>query len=156
LFKPGLALERVLITLWVGSIWVVGYVVAPTLFSMPESRQLAGDIAGRLFGYVNQIGLVCGGILLVLMWFHLLSGWLRSWRLWVLVAMLGITAIGEYFILPKMTVLKLAAGGEFLPGSPLHQQFATLHGVSSALFVVNSVFGLLLVVWPWSSARIGR
>ena len=39
-------LERILITFWVGAIWVVGYVVAPTLFAMLE-RSVAGDVAGR-------------------------------------------------------------------------------------------------------------
>ncbi|MGH8809748.1 MAG: DUF4149 domain-containing protein, partial [Noviherbaspirillum sp.] len=44
------ARARLLIaTLWVGSLWAVGYLVAPTLFATLPDSVLAGTIAGRLF-----------------------------------------------------------------------------------------------------------
>ncbi|MES2016126.1 MAG: DUF4149 domain-containing protein, partial [Pseudomonadota bacterium] len=38
-----------LITLWAGSLWTIGYVVAPTLFATLHDRVLAGVIAGSMF-----------------------------------------------------------------------------------------------------------
>ncbi|HEX7634207.1 MAG TPA: DUF4149 domain-containing protein, partial [Noviherbaspirillum sp.] len=44
------ARARLLIaTLWVGSLWTVGYLVAPTLFATLSDRALAGMIAGSIF-----------------------------------------------------------------------------------------------------------
>ncbi len=139
-------LERILITFWVGAIWVVGYVVAPTLFAMLE-RSVAGDVAGRLFSYVSMIGFICGGLLLC---FALLLdrplGWLRCWNIWILAAMLTITIFSEYVVSPQLAELRLAAGGELIPNTPLQRRFAKLHGVSGTLFVVNSLLALVLLV----------
>ncbi|MCE2832533.1 MAG: DUF4149 domain-containing protein, partial [Oxalobacteraceae bacterium] len=38
-----------LVTFWVGSLWTVGYLAAPTLFATLPDRALAGSIAGSLF-----------------------------------------------------------------------------------------------------------
>ncbi|NOX26610.1 MAG: DUF4149 domain-containing protein, partial [Gammaproteobacteria bacterium] len=51
--NPGLAKfnlgERILLTLWVGGTWTVGYIVAPVLFKFLEAdRQLAGALAGEM------------------------------------------------------------------------------------------------------------
>ena len=51
------ALERILLTLWVGSLWVVGFVVAPLLFAELHDRALAGSTAGTLFTVTSYIGL---------------------------------------------------------------------------------------------------
>jgi MFS family permease len=140
-------LERILITFWVGAMWVVGYVVAPTLFAMLE-RSVAGDVAGRLFGYVSMIGFICGGLLLFLALFldRRRPGWLRSWNIWILAAMLSITIFNELLVSSQLAELRLAAGGEWVPDTPLQRRFAKLHGVASALFVVNSLLGLVLLV----------
>ncbi len=114
-----------------------------------DSRSLAGDIAVRLFSYVSSIGLLCGVSLLVVYWWtpRRLS-WLRSWNTWVVVGMLVFTIVGEYVLSPQMAALRLEANGELIPDSPLQQEFAKLHAVSSILFVVNSLLGLLLVILP--------
>ncbi len=133
--------------------WVVGYVVAPTLFSMLE-RSVAGDVVGRLFGYVSVIGFISGGLLLSFA--ALLDrrpGWLRSWNIWILVVMLMITLASQFVVTPRLTELKRAASGDLAANPSLQRRFATLHGVSSALFVVNSLLGLVLLV-RWG--RAGR
>lgn len=148
-------LERLLITFWVGAIWVVGYVVAPTLFAMLE-RSVAGDIAGRLFGYVSMIGFTCGGTLLLLVLsLDRRPGWLRCVNVWILAAMLTITLFSEYVVSPQLVESRIAAGGEWDANILLQRRFAILHGVSSTLFVVNSVLGLVLVV-RWEKSGCGR
>ena len=38
--------ERFLLTLWVGGLWIIGYLVTPVLFKTLDNRQLAGELAG--------------------------------------------------------------------------------------------------------------
>jgi hypothetical protein len=138
-------LERIVLTLWVGGMWSVGYLVAPVLFSMLDSKTVAGNIAGRLFSYLGIAGLVCGGFLLVVfIWQHGISA-VWSWRAWVLVTMLGVTAAGQFWILPRMDALKRLGGGHIPPAGEIAARFGALHVGSTALFVLNSMLGLLLV-----------
>jgi len=57
-------LDSLLLTLWVGGIWVTGYVVAPVLFSTLDDRSLAATVAGKLFSIMGMVGLYCGSLLL--------------------------------------------------------------------------------------------
>ena len=148
------SLERLLLTLWVGGMLVVGYVVTPVLFSSLGDRMLAGAVAGRLFSFVSLIGLACGGLLLLAWILRDGRSVLRGWRAWLVCAMLLITLIGEFGLAPQMQALKQAAGGAWVPGSDLHRQFSRLHGLSSLLFLLNSLMGLGLVLAP--SATRGR
>ena len=60
-----LAGDRILLTLWVGSLWAIGYIAAPTLFATLEDRALAGTLAGAMFEIVAYIGMVCAALLLL-------------------------------------------------------------------------------------------
>lgn len=139
------AAERVLLTLWVGGLWMTGLVVAPVLFRHYE-RMLAGDIAGRLFGTVSLLGMLCGVLLLA---FAVARARLRVWRDWragVLVAMLIATVIGEFGLAARMRELK-----ELMVLPPVAPavltEFGRLHGIASLLFLANSALGLALVVF---------
>lgn len=138
------SVERLLLVVWVGAILVTGFLVTPVLFEMLESRQLAGNIAGHLFSIVSWIGLLSGPVLLFI--YSSLNSRVANWRPWLVVIMLIITTLGEFYILPQMSELKLIANGEFVEGSQLQQQFSRLHIVSSTLFILNAVFGIALVV----------
>lgn len=58
-------LALVSITLWVGALWAIGYLAAPTLFYHLPDRQLAGALAGGMFSIVAYIGMACGTYLLL-------------------------------------------------------------------------------------------
>jgi hypothetical protein len=137
--------ERLLLTFWVGGMWMVGFVVAPTLFHLfPQDRMLAGNIAGQLFTLTSYIGLLCGVLLLFGAAVRAGTGWLRDTRVWTLAVMIAITLVGEFVLAPMMRALK--AGG--LPdGSAQLAHFMRLHGISSTLFVINSLLGLGLVAF---------
>ena len=52
------ALYNIALTLWVGGLWAIGYLVAPTLFAiLGGDRPLAGVLAGKLFELIGWIGL---------------------------------------------------------------------------------------------------
>lgn len=134
--------EALLITLWVGSLWAIGYLAVPILFATLDDRLLAGMLAGRMFTTVSYIGLACGGVLLLL-------GILRSSRIisdrrvLLLALMMLMVALGEFLLQPAMAQLK-AQG--LVEGSDAMARFGMLHGVASLIYLVNSAAGLLLVL----------
>lgn len=134
--------ERILLTIWIGGMWIVGYVVAPTLFGMIDERALAGNVAGQLFTIINYIGLFSGGLLALSVLGHHGADVVRQWRFWLLLAMLVIIILSEFILQPIMAELK-AAG---LEGARA-EEFGQLHGISSMLYVINTLGGLILVVF---------
>lgn len=139
-------LAVVLVTLWAGAMWSVGYMVAPTLFGMLADRTLAGNVAGRLFALVGWLGMGVAAYLLLMMALRL--GWqaFRRGLFWLVVLMLALTAASQFGIQPLMAGLKASALPADVMNSPLRDRFATWHGVSSVLYLVQSVLALVLVL----------
>jgi len=132
------ALEKVLTVLWIGSLWTIGYLVAPTLFRLlPENRALAGAIAGQLFTIESYLGLVCGGALLVMAISQ--AGRSITWRIAVPGAMLALILLGEFGIRPLLVELKAQ-------GLSQSAAFSRWHAVSAVLYLANSLLGLAWVI----------
>lgn len=148
------ALYEVTLTLWIGGLWAVGGLVAPILFSTLDSnRQLAGAIAGKLFASIGWVGLACGSYLLLFLLLRIGTAALRRWNFWLVVAMLALTAVSLFGIQPLLAQLKADALPREVMESVLHDRFATWHGVSSILYLVQCLLGLLLVTGLRRSAR---
>lgn len=133
---PFAATGRVLLTLWAGSLWVTGFMVAPLLFTQLDDRALAGTLAGKLFAMTAVIGLLCGVVLLV---FELVRRARSRWRIGVLVAMLLMVAAGHFGISPAIAELRAAGEVESV-------HFARLHGAASILFALTALLALVLVI----------
>ena len=129
------AAERILLTLWVGALWVAGFIVAPLLFSELDDRALAGSLAGSLFTVTSYLGLCCGGLLLII---NGLNYRAINWRAVIVASMLLLVVIGQFVITPM--VVELRAQG--LTDTP---RFGQMHGMASVLFIITSVLGLVLV-----------
>jgi hypothetical protein len=129
------AAERILLTLWVGALWVAGFIVAPLLFSELDERALAGSLAGSLFTVTSYLGLLCGAVLLLMNGFNYRA---INWRAVTIIGMLLFTMVGQFVITPMIAELRVA-GLTQTPG------FGRLHGIASVLFVGTSVLGLMLV-----------
>ncbi len=136
-------IESVLQTLWVGGLWVIGYVVAPILFGSLDDRRLAGELAGNMFSAINYIGLVCGAVLLGFAILRLGEPWLKNLRVIALLLMLILILVSAFVLQPMMQELKLAG---LAPGSEAAAQFGRLHGVSSVLYLLTSLSGLYLIL----------
>lgn len=148
------ALCTVALTLWVGGLWTMGYLVAPTLFrSLSSDRPLAGQLAGPLFELIAWVGLGCAAYLLVFSLVRLGTAALRRWNFWLLLLMLLLTAVGLFGLQPLLAQLKADALPREVMESMLRDRFAAWHGVSSILYLVQSLLGLLLVT---NSARGAR
>lgn len=141
------ALYFIAITLWVGGMWAIGYMAAPVLFASLNDRQLAGVIAGKLFALIGWVGLGSAAYLLI----FLISRWggrfFKSSVFWLVLIMALLVVASQFGIQPFMAQLKADALPREVMESVLRDRFATWHGVSSILYLIQSMLGLWLVVW---------
>ena len=137
-------------TLWVGSLWTVGYVVAPTLFATLADRSLAGTIAGSLFRIEAWLSLVCGMALLIAA--SRISRAApatidkRSTVLQLVLGMLACTLVGYFGLQPFMAAIRetSAVAGGMDADARMH--FGALHGAASGIFLLQSLLGVALIL----------
>ncbi len=140
-------------TLWVGSLWTVGYVVAPTLFATLDDRAMAGNIAGALFRVEAWLSLACAFTMIALV--LLRSARAEPQRAVVLRltgAMAVCTAIGYFGMEPAMAAVREAgylanaASGQAEMTDNARTMFGVLHGIAAVIFFVQSLLGIALVL----------
>lgn len=139
-------LASLLITVWVGSLWAIGYLAVPVLFHAQPDRQLAGMLAGQMFTLVGYLGIICGSYLLLL---HLAVSGRAALRLpefWLVSAMLLFALVIQFGIQPVMADLKTQALPLEVMQSAYADQFKMLHGLSSFAYLIQSLLGAFLVV----------
>lgn len=141
------ALYLTVITLWVGGMWAIGYVAAPVLFTSLGDRQLAGAVAGRLFALIGWIGLASAAYLTIFMIVRRGVQVFRSAVFWLVLLMAVLVAASQFGIQPLMAQLKAAALPREVMESVMRDRFAAWHGISSILYLVQSLLGLWLVIW---------
>jgi hypothetical protein len=134
--------------LWAGSLWTIGYLVAPTLFLQLADRALAGTIAGYLFRAEAWLSVACAIILIVS---HLLrrdanGASQMRWQIALPAAMLACTLLGYFALHPWMEVLREAAGAQGVMASGGRATFGILHGVSSLFYLVESLLAVALIL----------
>ena len=133
---------------WVGSLFTVGYLVVPTIFANLQDRQVAGMIAAAIFqaeAYVSVLACVT----LLLLANTLIKrniGNYRSTR-WAILVLLLISAMTCFGFIPYMNALRQEALllGVPVMASPSASLFGRLHGISSGLFLIQSLLGLWMV-----------
>lgn len=145
------ALQRLFLMLaglWVGSLCTLGFLVIPTIFASLQDRQVAGMIAAAIFqaeAYVSV--LVC--VTLLLLANALIQRNVESYRSmrWVILVLLLISALTCFGLIPYMNALRQEALLLGIPvmASPSASLFGRLHGVSSGLFLLQSLLGLWMV-----------
>lgn len=137
-----------IVTLWVGSLWTIGYLVAPTLFATLPDRVLAGTIAGNLFRIEAWVSVACAMLLIVLSRTptDAFGSRQRSVPVGVVIAMLVCTLVGYFGLQPFMAELRATAGSGGVMASDARAQFGLLHGISSASYLVQSLLGVALVL----------
>lgn len=141
------------LTLWVGGLWTVGLVVAPTLFRTLDSRALAGVVAGEIFTLMTYMGLVCGAYLVVYRLLGHGAGALRQSFFWIVIVMLALVAASHFGVAPILAGLKDQALPRQVMESIFRDRFAAWHGVSSGLYLIISVLGAVLIAVHGKSSR---
>lgn len=138
-------LTWMVITLWIGGLWITG-LTASLLFGTIGDRQLAGNVAGQLFAMMSYIGI--GSSLLLLTQRFLAYGMqsVKQPYVWIVSAMLLLILIGYFGIQSHLAQLKADAYPVEIMQSDYARQFAIWHGVSGAVYLVECLLGVALVL----------
>jgi hypothetical protein len=139
-------LRLLLAALWAGSVWAVSYLAAPSAFAVLDSTQ-AGSVVGVMLTRLAWLSMVCAPLLAVLAWrAGDLDGKRRRWMFWLIGGMLACSLAVYLGLQPMMAAIREAAGPAGVRASPQWGTFAALHGVSQVLYLLESIFGVMLVV----------
>jgi hypothetical protein len=135
--------------LWVGSFFFFAVVVAPALFTILPSRQLAGMVVTRSLNNLHWIGMACGLIfLLCSVLLALLHGGSAPFhpRDLLLVAMMTITLSAHYGIERHMNTLRTEMGfiDQVPHDDPRRVEFNRMHVWSTRMESSVFVLGLVL------------
>ena len=96
--------------LWAGSLWTIGYVVAPTLFLNLHDNVQAGTMVGFLLRSQAWLSIGCAVVLYVLVRFSTLEAAKKRSLSLLIVAMLACALVIHVGLQPAMARLKDAAG----------------------------------------------
>lgn len=134
------------ITLWVGGLWAIGFIAAPSLFASLKDRVLAGELAGNLFGLIAWVGMACAAYLLVYLTMRRRRAALETAVFWLVLAMLVLALAGHFGIQPILAQLKAEAFPQSVMESAVKGRFVVWHGIASGLYSVQSLLGVALVL----------
>jgi uncharacterized membrane protein len=137
---------------WIGGIIFFSFVVAPTLFAVLPTRELAGAVVSRCLSALHWIGLVSGLVFLlcsiVYNQMKFANARLLSATHVLLLAMLVLTAISQFRITPKMQTLRaeMHAIDNVPADDPRRMEFNGLHQWSTRAEGGVLLCGLIAVV----------
>ncbi len=140
------ALQSITVTLWVGGLWGIGLIVAPLLFHTLSDRSQAGMLAGQFFMAITYIGLGCGAYLLLFRLARFGGHAFSQLFFWSILLMMALAAAGQFGVQPIMASLKQQALPSEVMQSIFRDRFAAWHGVSSVLYLIECVLGLVAVI----------
>jgi hypothetical protein len=136
-------LAALLAALWAGALLTIGGLAAPAAFAVGPS-DVAGRIAGRLFGMEARIGIGVAVVLVLLLRPQARrraeqgAGSLFSPELGLVLAAVFCTVAGYFALQPMMADARAGQGGAL--------SFGQLHALSAGFFGVKA---LLVVVLAW-------
>lgn len=139
-------LASLAMTVWIGSLWTIGYLAVPVLFHAQPDRQLAGMLAGQMFSVSGYLGLVCGGYLLLYLAIQSKGTAFKSAQFRIVSVMLLLGLIFQFGFQPAMNALKAQALPLEVMKSAFAAQFGILHGISSIAYLTESLLGAFLVI----------
>lgn len=147
------AAAALLLLLWAGMVLGFGLLMAPLLFSVLPSRDLAGMIAGRVVARLDLAAWVAFGGALVLVqggrWLMEMReaevvGPLRLWGAAALVALL-MCFTSAFIVSPRLHAIRARMAGpveSFAPDHPDRAAFQKAHGVSRQLMGLRLLLAL--------------
>ena len=131
----GLAL--VLLGAWVGSLLLLGSVVAPAAFAVAPTSAEAGNLVGRVLAVLDWAGVIAGLILAGISASLARGAWSLSLALLMSLACL----LSRLLLAPAIAALR-----PFLQDPAVRARFGLLHGVSVGVFGAVTLAGLALIV----------
>lgn len=141
--------KLLLATIWAGSLWTVGYLVAPILFGTLEDKVLAGTIAGNLFQAEAWLSLVCGLVLVLLCKSTVDKIFVKERKvvLLLIAGMLACTVAGYFILHPYMVDLRVVMREAVGPAlTAAKTKFGLMHGFSSVMYLLESLLAVALIL----------
>lgn len=138
--------ERIVLSLWVGGMWAIGFIAVVTLFKYSADKKLAGELAGHMFTAINMVGIFSILILLLMQLLQYGAKFLKQWRVWILLASLILISSTQFGLRPNMESLKSARDLGQISQTDFKKQFGSYHKISSSLYTVSCLLGLSLLV----------
>jgi Domain of unknown function (DUF4149) len=136
------------LVVWIGGIIFFGAVVAPTVFSVLPTHDLAGNVVTRSLSMLHIIGTVCGVVYIAasLLDSFMLRGSLHAFapRHLAIVAMIALTMASQYGVAALMKRLRQDIGviDNISVDDPRRVEFNRLHHWSTRLEGCVLVLGL--------------
>ncbi|HEX7289251.1 MAG TPA: DUF4149 domain-containing protein [Candidatus Angelobacter sp.] len=146
------ALMLLALIVWIGGLIFFSFVLAPTVFAVLPTRELAGNVVSRCLGALHWIGLVAGLVFLLcsVIYNHMKYADARflSATHVLLAIMLALTAISQFRITPRMNALRteMHAIDNLPAGDSRRVEFNRLHEWSTRAEGGVLLFGLVVVV----------
>lgn len=143
------SLYSMVLALWVGGIAIFTFVVTPVIFKS-YSRDMAGDIVGKLFPAYFSYNLIITALALIL--FLLFAGDRSNMPHRLSIFLLAAALVISVFIMFKlhpeavMAKQKISSFDRTSPDTPERKKFAKLHGLSAVLNLVLLADGVTLLI----------
>jgi uncharacterized membrane protein len=165
LLSVSIILEMLAITVWIGGMIVLSFIVAPAIFQTAPSRDSAGRSFGLMLRRFHMVAYVCGAIIIATSVFRLSVDYVSSRpyllpfvvegraallvRLVIVIVMLGFTLYSGLFVSRRIESLRSRTpeGIDHLAKKdPLREQFNSLHRLSTTIMAFNLLLGVALAV----------
>ena len=136
------------LVLWIGSIVFFGAVVAPTVFAVLPTHDLAGKVVSRSLASLHVIGIICGGVFLICSMIYAFfargSVEVLAPRHIAIVAMIALTFIAQDVVGAKLLRMRNQKGviDNAAVNDPRRVDFNRLHVWSTRLEGCILVLGL--------------
>jgi len=136
------------LVVWVGGLIFFAFVLAPTVFSVLPTRQLAGNVVNRSLGILHWMALSCGIVFVATSMIdsRVVNGVAQPFALRNLVvyAMIVLTLVGMFVIQSRMWALRQQMGiiDDVPHDNPLRVEFNRLHHWSTRLETAVLLLGL--------------
>jgi len=108
-------------------------------------------LAGKMFETLGYVGIVCGTYLLLHRWLAVGKKVSRDVSAWLIIVMLSITLLTQFAIQPLMADMKSQALPLDVMQSTFAGRFKMWHGISSILYLIESLLGAWLVMRSFSA-----
>ncbi len=139
------------LVVWIGGLIFFAFVLAPTVFAVLPTRQLAGNVVNRSLGMLHWMAIACGVVFAITSMIdsRVVDGVVAPFALrnMLIYAMLILTLVGMFGIASRMGVLRQQMGVvDDLPhDNPLRVEFNRLHVWSTRIEGSVLVLGLALL-----------
>ncbi len=139
------------LVVWIGGLIFFAFVLAPTAFQVLPNTHLAGNVVGRALGKLHWLAIISGIVFLIssLLYSRVTQGSAHVFaaRHVLIVIMLALTLVSQYWIIPHMDTLR-ASVSDFAAvplNDPARVQFDALHVWSTRVEGAVLLLGLVAV-----------